>query len=438
MTGIRKKPLATGLAIALVTAAILVAGDGTAQAKDGKGAGRVTDPAILAHAKKVAPLNAVANALGEQGRGAYSGVYGNLYVDENGGKVTLYVTDAQRGQKLIDSAKAAHPGIDTGLIKITIAKYAKKDLDAQAQQIVKATAAGKASNLEVYTVSVNPDSSGITVTGKSGKLASIKSKVNAAIVGPHSVAPGSAAPVSVVAGDPLRPASWRWNDGAPQIGGDVLLGAAHTVGTAQCTAGMAVENSAGRDYLITAAHCFDGVSNIYGEGDNEGHFGYRLGDWIGKVVNTNDHWDAQLIDTGRYNGAGSNSDEADDPAGKWYAVKGTANSYNGQTVCQDGARSYYTGHGVPCGITVQNEDVTYNLPWSNGTVHSVRGVKGYQPNWAVTQGDSGALVFSVTNSTDRQARGIVSAGSTTENQTIYWTEAPDILRNSDLSLNPHS
>ncbi|MGW1890584.1 hypothetical protein ACWCP6_10030 [Streptomyces sp. NPDC002004] len=416
------------MATALVAGSILVAVGEAAQAESGDVAAAVTDTANLDHAKKVEPLNAVADALGEQGRRAYSGVYSSLYVDEHGGRVTLYVTDAHEGRKLVDAAKAAHPDIDTGLIEVATAKYAKKALDAQAEQILKDTAVGRAADVSVYSVSVNPDGSGITVSGNSDKLHSIKSKIHA---------DNGEAPVTVVAGEPVHAASWRWNDGAPQIGGDVLLGPSHRNGFAsQCTAGLALENSVGGDSLVTAAHCFRNGTDVYGEGDSVGHFGYRYGVRIGHVVNTNDRWDAQLIETNGHNGAGTNSDEADAHPGKWYRVKGTAYSYSGQSVCQDGARSYYTGHGVPCGITVQNADVRYNLTWEDGSVHAVRGVKGHNSNWAVTKGDSGALVFSVTNRTDRKARGIVSGES--GNQTMYWTEAPDIIDAFGVDLNPHT
>ncbi|MFI6445622.1 hypothetical protein [Kitasatospora sp. NPDC050543] len=429
MTGLRKKALAAITAAGLVTGSILITGSGAAQAKDGDGEAVDTDSAILALATRAEPLNAVADALGEQGRKAYSGIYGNLYVDEDAGKVTLYVTDAVQGQKLIASAKAAHAGIDTSLIKVAAAKYAKKDLDAQADQILEVTVAGEAADPEVYAVSVNPDGSGITVAGKSDKLDSIKSKFTAGITG---------APVSVVAGDPVAPASWRWNDTAPQIGGDVLLGPSHRSGyISQCTAGLALENGVGRDSLVTAAHCFRNGTDVYGEGDPEGHFGARYGHRIGHVVNTNARWDAQLIETGGFNGAGTNSAEADQPRGKWYRVKGTAYSYNGQSVCQDGARSFYTGHGVPCGIKVQNSDVRYNLKWEDGSVHAVRGVMGRNSHWAVTQGDSGALVFSVTNRTDRKARGIVS-GESGNHTNLWWTEAPDIIDAFGIDLNPHT
>jgi hypothetical protein len=159
---------------------------------------------------------------------------------------------------------------------------------------------------------------------------------------------------------------------------------------------------------------------------------------MGTVSSVNAYWDTEAISTGKSYGSGSNSDEADQPTNQNYAVNSDAYSYNGDSVCQDGARSYYTGHGVPCGIEVINQDVTYRLTWDDGSVHTVRGVEGYawKSGWAVTQGDSGGLVFSVNGTTTRQARGSVSASSDGTVH-IYWTEAPDILSGFGLHLNPY-
>ncbi|MFG3223775.1 hypothetical protein ACGF07_03170 [Kitasatospora sp. NPDC048194] len=430
MNEMRRNVTAAVMATALVAGSMLVTGAGTAQARDGDGAAADTDSAIVAAAAKAAPLTALADALGEQGRSdAYAGIYGNLSVDEGAGTVTLYVTDLRDGQKLIAAAKGAHPGIDSGLAKLASAKYAKKDLDAQADRLIELGASGVTAG-SVYSVAVNPDGSGLTVAGKSDKLDSIRSAIATGFA-----ADLTAAPVTVQAGDPVTAASWRWNDSAPFIGGDVLVGSAHSGGTSLCTSGLVLDGANGGD-LVTAAHCFRQGTDVYGEGDSVGDFYGTHGHKIGHVVNTNPYWDAQVIEVPGSNGSGTASDEADQPAGRWYRVKGVSYSYNGQSVCQDGTHSYYSGHGVPCGIKVQNDDVRYRLAWDDGSVHTVRGVMGHNANWAVTEGDSGALVFSVTNGTDRRARGIVSGQS--GNTNLYWTEAQDIINAMGVGLNPRT
>ncbi|MFJ2581176.1 S1 family peptidase [Kitasatospora aureofaciens] len=204
----------------------------------------------------------------------------------------------------------------------------------------------------------------------------------------------------------------------------------------KCTAGLAAEDSSGGDYLITADHCFATGSgtHIYGEGDAVGNWQLNYGSYVGDIGNDQPQWDAQVIWTKAYNGAGTNSDEADQPQGQWYPVTSASCSYNGDSVCQDGARSYYNGYGVPCGITVTNQDVLYNITWDDGTVHTVRGVQGQSSGWMGEPGDSGALVFSISGSNTRQARGIASAMG---GGSFFWTEAPDILNAWNLHLNPH-
>jgi len=410
------------LLVAPLAAACLVGAPAAAIAKPSG-----FDPAVIAQFQAEAPLDAVANAVGEQGRGAFADTYSNLYVDTDHHRVTVYATDAGRAAKLLAAAKRAHPDIDLALVTVVHADYTKVALDAGIAKIMAGNDGVKAADLTVYSAAAAPDGSGIQVTAKqSATSPSFRSALSASA--------GGGIPVTVTAGTPITPRSWRWNDTKPFIGGDVLLGNDHKSGyLAQCTSGLATEKG-GHDYLLTAAHCFPNGAHVYGEGDAVGHFNYTFGNSVGTVTSLNAHWDAEVIDTGSSGGSGSNSDEADTPTGKWYVVNSSAYSYNGQTVCQDGARSYYNGHGVPCGTKVDNQDVTYTESWDDGSTHSVRGVHG-TASYSSTDGDSGALVFTVTSSTARQARGMVSAGNSDSD--TYWTESPDILGAFGMTLNPH-
>ena len=138
-------------------------------------------------------LDAVAQALGDQGRGAYSDVYSDLIVDTPPGAVTLYVTDAGRGQKLVEAAKKAHPNINTSLIRTVHAKYTRKAVDAQIQRIMPSTGTDRS----IYGASANHDGSGITVTVAKDKVAAIQAKLNTLITTPSGI------PVTVVAGRPV-------------------------------------------------------------------------------------------------------------------------------------------------------------------------------------------------------------------------------------------
>jgi hypothetical protein len=78
---------------------------------------------------------------------------------------------------------------------------------------------------------------------------------------------------------------WRWNDSYPLVSGDVLIAdgiggvnGAHS----QCTAGLTAENSAGRDYLVTADHCFVTGYQVWGDGGPYGDLNnFDSGDYFG-------------------------------------------------------------------------------------------------------------------------------------------------------------
>jgi hypothetical protein len=336
---------------------------------------------------------------------------------------------------MLAAAKHAHGDIDLGRVRVVKAKYTKKALDATVAQVIADSKVKTAADLTVYSAAAAPDGSGVQVTAKASAIPELRASLIPHIHAMAARAEAPRVPITVTPGTPVTADTWRWNDTYPWIGGDVILGPAYTSGYRdQCTTGIAAEDN-GDDVLITAAHCFPDGSHTYGEGDAVGTWGFNYGHYFADVIASDDSWDAEVVDTGMLSGSGTNSDEADQPSGQWYPVDSDAYSYNGQSVCQDGARSYYDGHGVPCGIKVVNEDITYNLKWDDGTVHSVRGVEGQSSGWATEQGDSGGLVFSVENSTDRQARGIVSGSS--GNSTMFWTEAPDILNHFNLKLNPY-
>ncbi|MER7674816.1 hypothetical protein ABTY61_41035 [Kitasatospora sp. NPDC096128] len=240
---------------------------------------------------------------------------------------------------MLKAAKHSHGNVDTSKIKYLPAKYTKKQVDDSIDAIMNATKALDASHLEVYSASAAPDGSGIQLVVAKSAVDHIKAEFA-----------DNSVPVTVTTGDPITPIAWRWDDPSPFIGRDVLVGPAHAAGyTAQCTAGLAAEDSSGSDYIITADHCFSTGSgtHVHGEGDAVGNWQLNYGSYVGDVGGDRPEWDAQVIWTKQSNGAGSNSDEADQPQGQWYPVTSAAYSYNGDSVCQDRARSYYDGSASP-------------------------------------------------------------------------------------------
>ncbi|NUP53910.1 MAG: hypothetical protein HOW97_42315, partial [Catenulispora sp.] len=59
-----------------------------------------------AQAARLAPLRAVANAVGAAGRDAVADVYGNLAIDANTGVVTVYLTDPAQAERVLAAARA--------------------------------------------------------------------------------------------------------------------------------------------------------------------------------------------------------------------------------------------------------------------------------------------------------------------------------------------
>ncbi len=182
--------------------------------------------------------------------------------------------------------------------------------------------------------------------------------------------------------------------------------------------------------MITAAHCFGVGQQVYTGGGPTWSWGNgQVGNWVGQVTARNQDWDAETLD-----GANNNADESDNEG--WLPLTSVAYSYNGDFVCQSGARSAFFGHGTPCGIKVTNQDLWFPVAGYNS-----HGVEGVDVNgWGSVQGDSGGIVFSVPGSGNaRQARGIVSAGgadNTPDQRRVDWVEATDILNAYGLNLNP--
>jgi hypothetical protein len=279
-------------------------------------------------------LSKIANALYEQGRGKFADTYSNIYVNVPKKQITLYATNAARARLLIRAAKAAQPGIDTAVIKVVLAAYSKKAIDARIASIMSTADASAASAQTIYSAAEAPDGSGIQLSVKPGTS---MSRLRASV--PQV---GSEIPVTVTAGTPITSATWRWNDTIPFIGGDVVLGTGPGNVKSQCTTGLAVEDvTTLEDYIFTAAHCFLVGASVYGEGDPIGDFGFNYGNHFGKVVLQSTHFDAEVIDTGHADGDGSNSDDAE-LRGDWFPVYQANYSLNGESVCQDGARAYYT------------------------------------------------------------------------------------------------
>jgi hypothetical protein len=360
----------------------------------------------------LAPLRAAAAALDELGRGSRAADYGDVVIDPVARTVTLYATSPAGAAALISGAKRNHPDVDTGLIRVQHAAYSKARLHSARDQL----AAGRASlPYQIVSIAVAVDGSGLEVGVDNPVSAAAAAPSVAGAVGkdPASIA---GVPVVVSAGQGMLGRS-RFADTAPYYAGGYI-----TSGGYGCTTGIPVVNNSGGGYaIITASHCAHTGAIVYNGG----------GTREGTVSEYHEGWDAAkypVTSSAPYEFDGVPS--AYDPR----PLSGTAYSYNGDSVCQDG----YTS-GVICGIQVVNEDVQNFMVRGEryGNTFAVRGVIGRRANsTAVRPGDSGGLVFAIpySGATVREVRGIVSASVDGHSDEIFWAEALDIYNTFHVHL----
>ncbi|MEY9929338.1 hypothetical protein ABH926_003978 [Catenulispora sp. GP43] len=393
-----------------------------------------------AQAARLAPLRAVADAVGAAGRGSAADVYGNLAIDAGRDVVTVYLTDTAQAARVLAAARAANPGVDSSLIRFQKAAATHAALDAAAQRVVALADAGK---LPVHVDLVGPagDASGLELDVADPATAPAALRAPVPAVGGAAAAPNLAASLGVPLvyrqGHSLQAKSWantKWEDSTPFIGGDAITGSGSGHG---CTAGLpAVRKSDNHPIMVTAAHCFGVGTKVYTRAGTPGDYSNGLkGNYVGTVTARVEEWDAETID-----GANNNADESDTTG--WMRLTSFAYSYNGDYVCHDGQRSYFMGHPTPCNIKVTNQDM-YCGPSTGcpGLSYTARGVWGDAVNngWGAAGGDSGATMFAVEPGGVRQARGLLSDGTPGDGTPgVFWTEATDIFDYYGLTLNPQT
>ncbi len=423
--GKRKTYKLTALGAAVALAATLsIQSSATASTRRTQDAPVLTDAQIAAmpptaQALYLAPLRAAATALGAYGRTAGTDLFGSVGLNANNGTVDLYLTHPAQATTFEQAARSAAAAgllgsVDLSLVRVHQATFSRSAMDTSISGFL-----ARPHSYPVYGASANPDASGITVEVRDP----------AAAQAAEAAQPASAGPTLTFAqGSPRVAKSWndvKWHDSRPFIGGDVLT----PDGYNYCSAGLpAVRTSDNVTILVTAAHCFGVGTLVYtGGGATFAYGNGQIGNPVGQVTARAQQWDAETMP------AQNNADESDTTT--YYALTSTAYSYNGDYVCQAGARSAALGHPTPCGIKVTNQDLYF--PVSN---YTVRGVEGVDVNgWGSVSGDSGGTVFAVSGNTTRQLRGIVSAGGqdgTASQKVVDWTEAIDIFNQFGLKLNP--
>lgn len=423
-------------AFALMTAALMTP-HATAAPKGEPTLSEIAKMPAAEQARLLNPLRSLAGAVANEGEKHFANFYSNVYIDAPKEHVIVYVTDLAQGKELLRAVGARkRPGIAVRRAILQLAPYSHATLDAAAARIMQ-TAAQNTLPVHISAAAVAPDGSSVQLTETPSRPSEPVELNSVLSAQPKVLAAAAGVRLTVNQGEAPKPAAWsdvKWNDSKPFIAGDVLT---DTQGSYvnYCSAGMSIVAN-GKDFLVTAAHCFQGADiSIYTGGADKGRYdGDTTGaHYVGFLAGSEPTFDDEIIDSG--SGNTSNSDESD--VTSYLPMTSDAYSYNGDLVCQDGAASYFLGHGVPCSIKVVNQDIRYNIVYAGQTV-TVRGVEGTKTDggWAVHEGDSGGAVFSVAGQGIRQSRGIVSAEDSDGGANIFWTETPDILKQWYAKLNP--
>jgi hypothetical protein len=359
------------------------------------------------------PLNVTsADALATVGRSIkvlgrtstpYIDTFAGLRIDRSKGQVIVYTTDVASGKRLAAEGASRLPARLSASVPLVVerSKYSRLMMEAAARTVWSSAAGWQASGVEVYTISLRSDGSGLTVGTSdpvaANRLAATDSDLHATTV--------AASDISFVKGHPVHSVS-RADDTPPYFGGAPIRWDWEFLGY-NCTSAWGVRDAGGAEYLVTAEHCFD-----VGDGVEDGG-----GDQVGEVVRENDLYDAALIRTNTSGGVWLNDTLT-------YTFSTSDWSLDGEQVCQSG----YTLN-MRCSIIVTDE----SIQWRDDTGKVRSGVQGHQCEGcsAVSHGDSGGPVWVLYTNDVLESRGVVSAGSVETDEGgyeyIYWTETPTIL-----------
>lgn len=351
-------------------------------------------------------LNAAAPAEA-LGATSMAGIYWGAALDIPDHLVDIIVTDPARAGRLLDAARRLNPGLNLNLIRLRRTTYSLRTLTDAADRLLDASRA-KLLPFPLYSVSQLDEGASITLQVPDAAKARLLSQVRLPSLGGRSVAQYAGVRLTFATGHRQTPLS-RENDTAPFIAGDFMAGFNDQGNANSCTAGIPAEDSSGEDYLITAGHCFGEYSYVYT---------MNRSTYIGYVGKWNDNVDAELVDTGLAGGQGSvalegNNDTSDGGQIGYPIVGNAASPPQGTYLCQDGIQSYEVAGRVPCNMEVHGTDsytVCYQADDKCATVNAIHTIST-NGDWVALSGDSGGLVFTIYQQTQRLAMGMVDSGT---------------------------
>ncbi|MFB7182537.1 hypothetical protein ACFCYI_33095 [Streptomyces sp. NPDC056257] len=362
-------------------------------------------------AEALGPLRAAADAAARVGQGARADIYTQVEMASDYRSVRVYLTDPGRGREFLAAVHEADPKVNAKLIHIAQAKKSRKELMKEISGLTGGAGLP-------FTVSL----AGSSVDGSAIDLSVDKPEAARAYFDSPAVArqreAAGATPVRITQAPPSRPLN-RWNDTSPFYAGAALGPASGS--RSYCTSGIpAVSTWDGRQWLVTAGHCYNVGDNVWAAGGN----------YIGQVKFKKPEIDSAFIEapTHRYTWDGV------DANGYTRYLNGVRNVAVGDFTCQLGYNSK-----VVCNIrTVYAGNARWNVNgtdvWGSYGVPHAGGIVG-------RGGDSGGPVIFINDPNSRQLNGIVSYGwgcnAAQECSTgLGWVDVWAIFNGFAIKLNP--
>ncbi|MET9960692.1 hypothetical protein ABZ128_16855 [Streptomyces sp. NPDC006326] len=362
-------------------------------------------------AEVLQPLRAAADAAARVGREARADIYTQVEMASDYRSVNVYLTDVRESGKFIAAVRAADPKVDGRLIHVVKARKSAQDLRKEISGIT-----GRSDlpfKVSLAASAVDGSSIDLSVDNPPAAQAWFASP---AVTGQRGGA--SATPVRITQAAPAQPLN-RWNDTAPFYAGAALGPASGS--QSYCTSGIpAVSTWDGRQWLVTAGHCYNVGDNVWAAGGN----------YIGQVKFKRPELDSVFIEaaTYRYTWDGL------DANGYTRYLNGVRNVAVGDFTCQLGYNSK-----VVCNIrTVYAGNARWNVNgtdvWGSYGVPHYGGIVG-------RGGDSGGPVIFINDQNSRQLNGIVSYGwgcnASKECSTgLGWVDVWSIFNGFAIKLNP--
>jgi len=398
------------LALAAACAVLpLVAISAQAGAPEPLSAGAVAAMAPERQAEVLEPLRVAADAVSQVGLGARADIYTQVEMASDYRAVNVYLTDVRQGRDFVAAVRKANPKVDTRIINVVQGKKSRQQLRKEISDLTNRP------DLP-FTVSVAASS----VDGGVIELAVDNAASAQAYLASPAVAQRRAADatgIRVTQAPASKPLS-RWNDTSPFYAG-AALGPAFG-DQSNCTSGIpAVSTWDGRQWLVTAGHCYNVGDYVYAAGGN----------YIGQVKFKRTDLDSVFIEapTNRYTWDGT------DATGYSRYLNGVRNVAVGDFTCQLGYNSK-----VVCNIrTVYAGNASWNV---NGT--TVWGSYGVPHYGGIVGrgGDSGGPVISINDPYSRQLNGIVSVGwgcgASGCTTALGWVDVWSIFNGFSIKLNP--